>query len=123
MFLHGVNVVNSLEFSIPVAQAQDTRTIKEKVVDEIIKQANAQGYPSKRAITIASCESGFNPDAKNKYSTASGVFQFIKSTWLSTESGKAGISPFDYKANIKEAITLLANGGESHWTASMSCWA
>jgi hypothetical protein len=41
---------------------------------------------------------------------------------LTTPSGKAGISQMKYEANIHEALVLLGNGGESHWSESKHCW-
>lgn len=56
--------------------------------------------------TVAGIESGFNPNAKASTSSASGLFQFISSTWnemLSKYGRKYDLepntSPFDAKAN------------------------
>ena len=69
---------------------------------------------------LAQCESLGDPDAYNPYSGASGLFQFLPSTWAST-SPKAGFpdaSVFDPVANIG-AAAWIANRydalGMSYW--------
>ncbi len=63
------------------------------------------------ALNVARCESGFNPNAKNPNSTASGVFQFLTSTWATTSY--AGSSPFNASANIHAAYQVFARDGYS----------
>lgn len=84
-----------------------------------------QFFPSNRveeALAIIDCESNGDPDAVNPYSGASGLFQFLPSTWASTSpsAGYAGYSPFDPEANIATAA-WLANRyqelGYSYWHA------
>lgn len=68
---------------------------------------------------ISLCESGRNPNAKNKNSTASGYFQFIYSTW---ERWGEGEDVFDPYANINATYRLFRAQGTGPWTASYSCW-
>lgn len=84
-----------------------------------------QHFPSARvdeALRIIQCESLGDPDAYNPYSGASGLFQFIPSTWASAapKAGFAGSSVFDPGANIATA-SWLANRyhdlGQSYWQA------
>jgi peptidoglycan hydrolase CwlO-like protein len=81
-------------------------------------------FPSSRideALAILQCESLGDPDAYNPYSGASGLFQFLPSTWASTspQAGFSGASAFDPEANIGTAA-WLANRyqelGEGFWT-------
>lgn len=60
------------------------------------------------ALRIIRCESHGNPDAYNTYSGASGLFQFIPSTWASSspKAGFPGASPFDPEANVGSAAWL-----------------
>jgi peptidoglycan hydrolase CwlO-like protein len=85
-------------------------------------------FPASRtdeALAILECESLGDPDAYNPYSGASGLFQFIPSTWASTspKAGFPGASPFDPEANIGTAA-WLANRydelGQGYW-APWSC--
>jgi soluble lytic murein transglycosylase-like protein len=82
-----------------------------------------QYFPGSRvdqALRIIQCESLGDPDAYNPYSGASGLFQFLPSTWASTapKAGFPDASPFDPAANIATAA-WLANRyqqlGMSYW--------
>jgi hypothetical protein len=55
------------------------------------------------ALRVARCESNFNPYAVNRSSGASGLFQFLPSSWAGTPQGKAGLSVFDANANARGA--------------------
>ena len=80
------------------------------------------------ALAVMSCESYGDPDAYNPYSGASGLFQFLPSTWATTspQAGFAGVSPFDAEANIGTAAWLSsyyeAQGSDpwSPWTCRPS---
>ena len=64
-----------------------------------------------QALNVARCESGFNPYAKSPISTASGVFQFLNTTWATTSY--AGESVFNASANIHAAYQVFARDGYS----------
>lgn len=92
-------------------------------VKALINYYSAQyGIDPTVPLLVANCESGYRWDAKNSTSTASGVFQYLKSTWANTSAGKQGISVFDADANVHMAIAAIANGGIYHWNASKHCW-
>lgn len=59
-------------------------------------------------------ESRWDPQARNPWSTASGLAQFIDSTWRRTPQGQAGHSPFDPYASI-DAMAWMVTGGGSWW--------
>ncbi|GEM_PF-1387478 len=63
------------------------------------------------ALRVATCESSLNPNAYNAGSGASGVFQFLHSTWLTTSY--AGYSPFNAWANINAAHQVFVRDGYS----------
>lgn len=82
-----------------------------------------QHFPANRvdqALQIIQCESLGDPNAYNPYSGASGLFQFLPSTWATTapKAGYAGASVFDPVANTATAA-WLANRyqelGQSYW--------
>ena len=82
-------------------------------------------FPSNRveeALRIIDCESNGDPDAVNPYSNASGLFQFLPSTWASTapKAGWGGYSVFNPEANVASAA-WLANRyeelGNYYWRA------
>ncbi len=90
----------------------------------------SQYFPSNRvdeALQIISCESNGDPDAYNPYSGASGLFQFIPSTWTTTAgpAGFPGASVFDPTANIGSAAWLAnvyEDQGQYFWTAWSCKW-
>jgi len=68
-------------------------------------------FPSSRveeALAVLQCESLGDADAYNPYSGASGLFQFLPSTWASSspKAGFSGASAFDAEANIGTAAWL-----------------
>jgi LysM repeat protein len=65
------------------------------------------------AMRVAGCESHYNPYAVNRSSGASGVFQFLPSTWAS--SPYAGASVFDPGANAQAAAWLYQHAGPGQW--------
>ena len=71
----------------------------------------SEHFPAHRveeALKIMQCESRGDPDAYNPYSGASGLFQFIPSTWA-TAAPRAGFpdaSPFEPVANTASAAWL-----------------
>ena len=90
-------------------------------VDEMASKYNVDGDLMRR---IIKAESGGNPNAKNKNSTASGCSQFIKSTWEETlrQMGREYISPFDARANVEAMAFKISRGGIGAWNASKSKW-
>jgi hypothetical protein len=65
------------------------------------------------ALRVARCESGYNPMAVNPYSGASGLFQFMPSTW---NAHFAGWNIWDPVAQAKAALVFYNNGWTSAWT-------
>jgi hypothetical protein len=82
-------------------------------------------FPANRvdeALQIMQCESLGDPDAYNPYSGASGLFQFLPSTWATTSprAGWAGASVFNPEANVASAAWLAnayAELGQFYWQA------
>lgn len=74
--------------------------------------------------SIARCESNYRPDARSPTSTASGVYQWIASSWVSysARAGHGGKSVFDVWANVDTAGHAIATGGPGPWAASQHCW-
>jgi len=107
------------ELAVKPKIARDLSSEKQEVKDYIIAETTKQGLDTDLYLKIAFCESGYNPYAKSRISTASGTFQFINSTWRYVNA-KRGLDwtlddRFDYKKNIDNAIWLLENEGATHW--------
>jgi regulator of protease activity HflC (stomatin/prohibitin superfamily) len=66
------------------------------------------------AINVAYCESRYHPNSVNSDSGASGLFQFMPSTWGGTPW--ASQSPFDPVANAQAAAWLYSRYGPGRWT-------
>jgi soluble lytic murein transglycosylase-like protein len=66
------------------------------------------------ALRVAKCESNYNPYAVNRSSGASGLFQFLPSTWAFTP--EHNLSVFDPTANADAAAWLYARDGPSQWS-------
>lgn len=72
---------------------------EEMIIEEIERQARSANIPITTAVRIARCESSLNPNAKNKTSSATGLYQFTEGTW--EHIGAVG-SRTDYKENIAQ---------------------
>jgi hypothetical protein len=67
---------------------------------------------SARVACIIHVESKGDPSAHNR-SGASGLGQFLPSTWMSTPQGRAGLSVYDAAAN-RAAIQYMLDAGRAH---------
>jgi soluble lytic murein transglycosylase-like protein len=65
-------------------------------------------------LRIAKCESGYNPRAVNP-SGATGLFQFMPSTFANTPPGKAGGSIWDPVAQSQAAAWMYSQGRQGEW--------
>jgi len=65
------------------------------------------------AMNVAWCESRYHPNSVNTDSGASGLFQFLPSTWSGTPY--ASQSPFDPRANALAAAWLYSHYGPGRW--------
>ena len=74
-------------------------------------------------VRIARAESNFNPLAKNKSSTATGIYQFINGTFHRYCAGK---NVYNFVDNIDCFYKVLETDGYpkalNHWNASRSKW-
>ncbi len=83
------------------------------IVQIIYNAAAMYGQSGDDMLRVASCESGLNPNAVNGSSNASGLFQFLPSTWATTPY--AGADIFDPVANAEAAAWMWANGRRGEW--------
>jgi hypothetical protein len=99
------------------------KTYSKEEVQQLIKHYSLQyGINPEVSLCIAKLESGFNQFSKNKSSTASGVFQYLSSTWKSTDESKLGLSVFDADANIRAAIKYMASRKSTQpWEVKNKC--
>lgn len=80
---------------------------------EGIQVCNGTSLPS---CYIVKRESGFNPRAKNPRSTASGLYQFINSTWRTCGTGYPTAMSAPVRVQVECARRIWNNGrGAGHW--------
>jgi soluble lytic murein transglycosylase-like protein len=90
--------------------------------------ARSHGIDQARFARLVWCESRFDPDARNRYSSATGLAQFLTGTWDWVAELGAPHADEDRthgRANAFTAAWLIARtdlGGWSHWNASRGCW-
>ncbi|HSP10215.1 MAG TPA: transglycosylase SLT domain-containing protein [Candidatus Dormibacteraeota bacterium] len=65
------------------------------------------------AMNVSYCESRYHPNSVNSSSGASGLFQFLPSTWSGTPW--ASQSPFNPAANAMAAAWLYSHYGPGRW--------
>lgn len=65
------------------------------------------------ALRVANCESHYNPLAVNRSSGASGLFQFMPSTWNANFPGQ---NIWDPNAQARGALVFYNAGRQSAWT-------
>lgn len=70
------------------------------------------------ATNVAQCESRLDPLAFNHSSGASGVFQFLYSTWAASWNPHRRHSVFNTVSNVKAARVLYRLQGWSPWSCS-----
>lgn len=92
--------------------------------DYVPEMSAKYGVDADLMIRIIRAESGGNPLAKNKNSTASGCGQFIRGTWAGTlrQMGREWVTPFDAKTNVEAMAFKISRGGIGAWNASKSKW-
>ena len=116
-------VSNEVSVEIPlespkIAQIEDFIP-KHMVVDIIIKYAEIYSVSAQLAIDLAKEESNLNPEAKNKNSSARGLYQFLaKSTWGKFCEGDI----YSPENNARCAMKIIGGSqtGIRHWTADLS---
>lgn len=99
-----------------------THPVPEPTLEQVQATADPRAYLYLRAPDLAprlDCiiagESGWDPSQQNPYSRASGLAQFLPSTWATTPEGQSGLSPFEPFANIDAAIWLARTKGWTQW--------
>ncbi|HTK62432.1 MAG TPA: transglycosylase family protein [Pseudonocardia sp.] len=97
------------------------------IVPFVLSAGTAQAAelaPSAGLDAIAKCESGGNPQAQNSGSTASGLYQFLDSSWRAYGGSKYGPRAKDATPAQQTEIAhaAVARSGLTPWKASQHCW-
>lgn len=92
----------------------------------VVEYADQYGVDRGLALAIVTAESKFDCSAKNKYSSAKGLYQFVDRTWLNTmkRMGKPQNLSLksDCRLNAEAGAFLLAHKELHHWNASRHNW-
>ncbi len=83
------------------------------IVDIITTAANRYGQSPSAMLAVARCESNLDPNAVNRSSNASGLFQFLPGTWRTTPYAPSSI--FDPYANANAAAWMWSVGRRGEW--------
>ena len=81
------------------------------LIEKIRAAAQAKGIDPEVALGIARAESNLDPNAKNKSSSASGLFQIINNTWAGNK-GTPG-KQFDPDENIRVGTDIISKNVQS----------
>lgn len=87
---------------------------EDEIIQIIYAAADAYGQPREDMLRVARCESVLDPNAVNPASNASGLFQFLPSTWATTPYADQDI--FDPVANANAAGWMWSVGRRNEWT-------
>lgn len=94
-------------------------------IDPIIllirSEAKAAGVDPSLAVRVAECESGVNPEAKNPTSTATGLYQFLESTWRHIGAETKGLDRRNPEDNLAMFLKHFP-GSPGWWAESQHCW-
>jgi uncharacterized protein YraI len=101
------------EPSSPPVDGSDGYT-EDEIIQIIYAAADEFGQPREDMLRVARCESVLDPYAVNASSNASGLFQFLPSTWATTPYADQDI--FDPVANAEAAAWMWDNGRRNEWT-------
>ena len=91
------------------------------VVEAITIASLVSGVPRAHLDRVVRCESGHDPNATNTTSGASGLVQYLPSTWAATTFGKAGLNRYSPYANAIQGALAMRHS-MTPWAASRHCW-
>lgn len=123
--LYGIDLNQTLTLdSNPLKIANYGFTERSWIKEVIIQTARKHYIDEDLFLKIAVCESNLRPQAKNLLSTASGIFQFLSSTFY--KYAKAYELPTEDKNDpiiqAELAALMIKDGGLSNWNESRECW-
>ena len=99
------------------------RAVSNEIERIIISKAIAESISPELLLRIAKCESSLNPNAKNPNSTASGLFQFLTSTFIHyAQAYELPLEKNNPEIQAELAAKMIKDGGIIHWYASRNCW-
>jgi len=111
---HSLIVTKQKLHNLRRAHRRSIVVIRPSVLHAIALAATTYGVSYDEMVTVARCESGLDPNLAPNSATATGLFQFLFSTWAHTPY--AGYSIYDAQANALAAAWLVRqDGGWTEW--------
>lgn len=113
-------VAQSANITVKVAQSAPV-SYSGNIESIIIAAANKYGIDVNRALRIAKCESGLNPNSVNygynENGYPSGLYQHLSGYWpaRAAKYGYAGASVFDPIANANVTMGMWKDGAAGQW--------
>lgn len=107
------------------AELAERAAVKKKLVKKAVTLVSAAPVPVSAAVarsilpTIAVCESGNDPEARNKTSSAKGLLQIIDGTWAAFRCQGNVLNADD---NFACGMKIATQSGLHHWNESKYCW-
>lgn len=96
----------------PEQAPKPAMTVPGNVLSAVNTASAKVGVDAKYMLATAKIESSFNPDAKAKTSSATGLFQFIDQTWLGT------VKKFGPKHGLEADAALITRDASGRWTVT-----
>lgn len=93
----------------------------EEAQPEVVIAPPARDWVDRILDCLARYESQNSPSAYNRSSGASGLLQFLPSTWRSTPQGRAGLSIWDASAQRAAGRYMILAGRGREWTTWRLC--
>lgn len=101
-------------------------TEKEEILYYIDFYASEYKIDENLLSNIIRCESRFDPNAKNKSSSAEGLAQWVSMSWVSARTQMKESTDLRLRTNIQEAVKTTAfyisRNSTTAWNSSKSCW-
>lgn len=98
---------------LALGSAHDSNWTRDELVELIFDAAAFFGQPGGDMLRVAQCESNLDPRNVTPPHSASGLFQFLPSTWKSTPY--ADRSVFDPEANAYATAWMWSMGRRNEW--------
>lgn len=99
--------------AVPAPPSGGSAYTKDEIIQIIYAAADKYGQPRADMLRVAQCESVLDPNAVNSSSGASGLFQFMPSTFAFTPFADQDI--FDPVVSANAAGWMWDNGMRNHW--------
>ncbi len=110
------NVLRDELADLEKSKITDIYPTAEPYIDWILQYGEEYDVEPLWLARIQHCESRGNPRAVNLGSQASGLYQFMPSTWLSTPFGDENI--FNPESAIKAAAWMASEGRQREWVCN-----